>query len=316
MDIKEEYDLLKPILKSRLDDFKNIQKKEYLNELIFCILTPQSKAQSCWQAVELIKELKEKNETNIKEILKTKTRFHNTKTKRVLEAIKNWPEIKMNFSHQNILELRNWLAKNVNGIGMKEASHFLRNIGRSNNQIAILDRHILKNLNVEKIKSSKHYLEIEQVFLDKAKELKILVPELFKQEEFSLEMEFIEGDRLSEKLNSYTEKKQFNVLKKIGAEVAKLHQNDIIHGDLTTSNTILKKEDVYIIDFGLGFISKRIEDKAVDLHLIKQALEAKHFQNYEKLFENFLESYSKDHKEAKQILERFKKVEARGRNKH
>lgn len=166
----------------------------------------------------------------------------------------------------------------------------------------------------EKIRKSRTRKEAN--ILKKAKELKILVPELFKQEEFSLEMEFIEGDRLSEKLNSYTEKKQFNVLKKIGAEVAKLHQNDIIHGDLTTSNTILKKEDVYIIDFGLGFISKRIEDKAVDLHLIKQALEAKHFQNYEKLFENFLKSYSKDHKEAKQILERFKKVEARGRNKH
>jgi len=166
----------------------------------------------------------------------------------------------------------------------------------------------------EKIRKSRTRKEAN--ILKKAKELKILVPELFKQEEFSLEMEYIEGDRLSEKLNSYTEKKQFNVLKKIGEEVAKLHQNDIIHGDLTTSNTILKDKDVYIIDFGLGFISKRIEDKAVDLHLIKQALEAKHFQNYEKLFEKFIESYSKDHKEAKQILERFKKVEARGRNKH
>jgi TP53 regulating kinase-like protein len=166
----------------------------------------------------------------------------------------------------------------------------------------------------EKIRKSRTRKEAN--ILKKAKELKILVPELFKQEDFLLEMEYIKGDRLSEKLNTYTEKKQFTVLKKIGAEVAKLHQNDIIHGDLTTSNTILKEEDVYIIDFGLGFISKRIEDKAVDLHLIKQALEAKHFQNYEKLFEKFIESYSKDHKEAKQILERFKKVEARGRNKH
>jgi TP53 regulating kinase-like protein len=166
----------------------------------------------------------------------------------------------------------------------------------------------------EKIRKSRTRKEAN--ILKKAKELKISVPEILKQEEFSLEMEFIEGDRLSETLNSYTEKKQFTVLKKIGTEVAKLHMNDIIHGDLTTSNTILKKEEVYIIDFGLGFISKRIEDKAVDLHLIKQALEAKHFQNYEKLFEKFIESYSKNHKEAEQILERFKKVEARGRNKH
>jgi len=166
----------------------------------------------------------------------------------------------------------------------------------------------------EKIRKSRTRKEAN--ILKKAKELKISVPELLKQEEYSLEMEFIEGDRLSDKLNSYEEKKQFEVMKKLGKEVAKLHQNDIIHGDLTTSNTILKGEDIFIIDFGLGFISKRIEDKAVDLHLIKQALEAKHFQNYEKLFEKFLETYSEDHKEAKQILERFKKVEARGRNKH
>jgi len=166
----------------------------------------------------------------------------------------------------------------------------------------------------EKIRKSRTRKEAN--ILKKAKELNISVPELLKQEDFLLEMEFIEGDRLSEKLNSYEEKRQFLILKKIGKEVAKLHQNDIIHGDLTTSNTILRDEEIFIIDFGLGFISKRVEDKAVDLHLIKQALEAKHFQNYEKLFENFLESYTKEYKEAKEVLERLKKVEARGRYRH
>jgi TP53 regulating kinase and related kinases len=165
----------------------------------------------------------------------------------------------------------------------------------------------------EKIRKSRTRKEAN--ILKKAKELKISVPEILKQEEFLLEMEFIEGDRLSEKLNSYDEKKQFIVLKKIGKEVAKLHMNDIIHGDLTTSNTILKGEKIYIIDFGLGFISKRIEDKAVDLHLIKQALEAKHFQNYEKLFEKFLEGYN-DNLESEKILEQLKKVEGRGRYRH
>jgi len=166
----------------------------------------------------------------------------------------------------------------------------------------------------EKIRKSRTRKEAN--ILKKAKELNISVPELLKQEDFLLEMEFIKGDRLSEKLNSYEEKRQFLILKKIGKEVAKLHQNDIIHGDLTTSNTILRDEEIFIIDFGLGFISKRVEDKAVDLHLIKQALEAKHFQNYEKLFENFLESYTKEYKEAKEVLERLKKVEARGRYRH
>lgn len=67
---------------------------------------------------------------------------------------------------------------------MKEASHFLRNIGFSNNQIAILDRHILKNLKAQnliketKIKSEKHYLEIEQIYLNYAKETNIPADEL------------------------------------------------------------------------------------------------------------------------------------------
>jgi TP53 regulating kinase-like protein len=71
---------------------------------------------------------------------------------------------------------------------------------------------------------------------------------------------------------------------------------------------------LFIIDFGLSFHSQRLEDKAVDLHLIKQALEAKHFQNHEGLFKEFLKNYKP--KDYKNILEQLKKVEARGRYKH
>jgi len=80
--------------------------------------------------------------------------------------------------NQNRLELRNQIAEKVKGIGLKEAGHFLRNIGKSNNEIAILDRHILRNLQEDKIKSKKHYLEIEQKFLNLAKKLKIPIDEL------------------------------------------------------------------------------------------------------------------------------------------
>jgi TP53 regulating kinase-like protein len=129
-------------------------------------------------------------------------------------------------------------------------------------------------------------------------------------------MEFIDGKKLSENLNSYEEKTQFEIMNELGKETAKLHTNDIIHGDLTTSNMLLKEKKVYLVDFGLSFISKRIEDKAVDLHLIKQALEAKHFQNYESLFEHFIVSYKKEYKDSSKVLEQLKKVEARGRYKH
>ena len=99
------------------------------------------------------------------------------------------------------------------------------------------------------------------------KSLKIIkVPKILKEDSFSLILEYIEGDKLSETLNSYDKTKQKQVMKKIGKNVAKLHQQDIIHGDLTTSNILLKEKEIYILDFGLGYISPRIEDKAVDLH--------------------------------------------------
>ena len=78
---------------------------------------------------------------------------------RLFEGYKNWNNVKSKLSEKNIPELRNWLAKNVKGYGLKEAGHFLRNIGISDNKITILDRHILRNLkklNIiaeEKIKS-------------------------------------------------------------------------------------------------------------------------------------------------------------------
>jgi len=131
---------------------------------------------------------------------------------------------------------------------------------------------------------------------------------------YKIKMPFIKGKKLSEYLNSFSLKKQKEICKKIGHEIAKLHEIDIIHGDLTTSNMILVDESIYIIDFGLGYISRKIEDKAVDLHLLKQALEAKHFENWGELFKKVLEGY-KNYKESKKIRERLKAVEKRGRYK-
>jgi N-glycosylase/DNA lyase len=88
------------------------------------------------------------------------------------------------WKNKNKLELRNTISRIVNGYGLKEASHFLRNIGHSNNEISILDRHILKHLHqaglIEepKIKNSKHYLEVEQIFLSYAKSKNIFPDEL------------------------------------------------------------------------------------------------------------------------------------------
>jgi len=122
----------------------------------------------------------------------------------------------------------------------------------------------------------------------------------------------IEGKKLSENLDKLKNKTQ--VAKQIGESIAKLHDAEIIHGDLTTSNMILSKNKVFFIDFGLGYISKKHEDKAVDLHLLKQALEAKHYKFYKELWSSVEQGYKKS-KYAKITLERLKTVERRGRYK-
>jgi Kae1-associated kinase Bud32 len=127
-----------------------------------------------------------------------------------------------------------------------------------------------------------------------------------------IHMPYITGKKLSEHLDSL--KNATQICEHIGKNIALLHDSGIIHGDLTTSNMILKNNDVYFIDFGLGFNSDKTEDKAVDLHLIKQALEAKHFLHFEKFFKAILKGY-KTSKHYSKTLERLKKVEARGRYK-
>jgi len=174
----------KYLIKNRLEDFKSLTEDQKFKEFLFCLLTPQSNAQKCWEAVEQLSNLKEFNINNIANILKTKTRFHNIKAKRILKARETFQKIEKLLENNDRKVLRNEIAEIVNGYGLKEASHFIRNMGLSNNEIAILDRHILRNLkslkiiSEDKIKNNKHYLETEEKFLNLAKSLKIPPDEL------------------------------------------------------------------------------------------------------------------------------------------
>ena len=166
-----------------------------------------------------------------------------------------------------------------------------------------------------------HRTKSEAKILTKSLELGIQVPKVLNlnprgvpKDKFNLEIDYIDGDRLSETLHTYPKEKQFKIMEQLGQQVAKLHENNIIHGDITTSNTLLKGNKLFIIDFGLGFISDKVENKAVDIHLIKQALEAKHYQNHEDLFKHFKKGYV--WRDSNKILERLEVVERRGRYKH
>ena len=148
----------------------------------------------------------------------------------------------------------------------------------------------------------------EKRLLEKASKL-INVPKVTYGDNESIRMEHVDGPVLKEVLENNLE-----FAKTVGQYLAKLHDNDIIHGDLTTSNILIKKNEIVFIDFGLAYRSKRIEDKAVDIHVFKQALESKHHKVYNKAYKEFLKGY-KESKQSKEILDRLRAVEARGRNK-
>ena len=179
----------------------------------------------------------------------------------------------------------------------------------------IIKRRIKKGYRIPEIDEKLRKLRTRQEakLLEKASKI-IHVPKILKVDEGNkeIEMEFIDGKKLADSLDSL--KNRLEVAKQIGQEVGKLHDLGIIHGDLTTSNMILKNNHVYFIDFGLGFQNPRIEDKAVDLHLLKQALEAKHFKYNKELFQAVLKGYNPEDKT--QILTQLEKVETRGRYKH
>lgn len=163
----------------------------------------------------------------------------------------------------------------------------------------------------------KRRTKAETKIMIKASEL-IPVPKPEEQKDLDkIIMPFIDGDKLSLTLDSYSAKKQEEVMFQLGQTIAKLHKENLIHGDLTTSNILLKENQIYIIDFGLGFQNGKYEDKGVDIHLLKQALEAKHFKAWKTLFKQFEIGYrSIQPEEAEKVLDRLKAIEKRGRYRH
>jgi Kae1-associated kinase Bud32 len=137
----------------------------------------------------------------------------------------------------------------------------------------------------------------------------------FSDSEMRIVMEFVKGDTLRDVLDSFPRQRRVKVCENLGRSIALLHDNNIIHGDLTTSNFILNNNRIYFIDFGLGFFSAKVEDKAVDLHLLRQALESKHYMHFEECFDAVVSGYRKTSLQGKAVLDRFVAVEKRGRYK-
>jgi N-glycosylase/DNA lyase len=175
-------------IRSRLADFANVPRHEYFYELVYCLLTPQSSAVNAGRAVLALRESDLQNRAFDPEPLLHQEdyyiRFHKTKAKSLLEIREKYEIVAQHLSNGSTsVELREWLVKNVRGMGWKEASHFLRNVGHRD--LAILDRHILKNLVrfgvIRRIPVSltpKRYKAIEKRFLAFARDIEISMDEL------------------------------------------------------------------------------------------------------------------------------------------
>ncbi len=150
----------------------------------------------------------------------------------------------------------------------------------------------------------------ESSLLSKAIRAKVNVPRVFKvdKEKAVIEMEFLSGKRIDLVLSK-------ELSKQLGREIAGLHSAGIIHGDLTTSNILVKDADIYFIDFGLGEFSKSIEKRAVDLRVLKGAIRANHPKKADRFNEEILKAYEQNIENGAEILKRLEKVESRGRYK-
>ncbi|MBI1978462.1 MAG: N-glycosylase/DNA lyase [Candidatus Aenigmarchaeota archaeon] len=182
-------------IRKRLDEFKsviNLSDEKLFVELAFCILTPQSKATTSWNAIQALDRNNLLLSGTEKEILPflQAIRFGETKSKRIVTNRKLFIEngklkIKDKLSNMDAHELRGWLVENIDGYGMKEASHFIRNVGLSDNKLAILDRHILRNLkelgvidDMPKSLTKKKYLEIEEKMKGFSRKIGVMMDEL------------------------------------------------------------------------------------------------------------------------------------------
>ena len=189
------YREVRPQLEYRMEDFRSIwrdrDEKAVLSELKFCLLTPQSKALSCWAAIERMGAegvCGGSPNSTVEKCLKG-VRFHHNKASYLLEAMDRFEKgdgsiIRLLQGFNSSREARDWFVRNIKGLGLKEASHFLRNIGYGED-LAILDRHILRNLAlagvIEEVPRSlprARYLEIEERMKGFASRVSIPLPHL------------------------------------------------------------------------------------------------------------------------------------------
>ena len=182
--------------------------------------------------------------------------------------------------------------------------------------------YIIDNSTLKKVRLPKPY-RIEEIdtklrsfrnrrefkVLNKLKEAGVNVPTPIEIDEKKIffTLEYIQGKVLKEVLTP-------ELLEKAFEQIILMHNQNIVHGDLTTLNFIERKSETLLIDFGLAEFSQKVEDKAVDLNLFFSCIKNEHPSLYT-MKNSLLKLYEHKANDSKKILERLEQVEKRGRNK-
>lgn len=175
----------------------------------------------------------------------------------------------------------------------------------------IVKERIQKNYRLSQIdlKLRKERTRAEIRMMTEARRCGIPVPIIYGADEYSIQMEYIDGAPLK-----FLMDENETLAVDVGEMIGKLHENHILHGDLTTSNMIWSTRDkrIYLIDFGLSFSENSVESKGVDIHVLFQTFDSSH-KNAARLKENFENGYRKTCKDAALILKRADEIKMRGR---
>lgn len=182
-----------------------------------------------------------------------------------------------------------------------------------------IKQRISKSYRIKEIDDSliKKRTKVENKIIQKLNKQGLNVPKLYNIKEILINYDFritntilmekIEGPTLKEYFENALEEDRSKTFKIMGKLICQIHNLNVIHGDITTMNFIVNDDDIFIIDFGLSFISSKEEDKAVDLYVFEKSLICTQNERY---IENFYSGY-----ENKAVLERLEKVKQRGRKR-
>jgi len=158
---------------------------------------------------------------------------------------------------------------------------------------------------------------LEAKLLSDAKRAGVPTPIVYEVDRIGMRivMEFVDGRQVKLVLDKLKPAARRELCRTIGRQVARLHRAGMIHGDLTTSNMIVKPDGkVYFVDFGLGEYDPSVEARGVDLHLLKRALQSIHFRIADDAYDEVLSGYRQEFgKKADEVIKRAEDIERRGR---